>query len=284
MSIHVVESDVEPGATILDVVPDSPADRAGLRAGDVVVAVDGQELDAENDLAGLVAAHEPGDSVTLEIEEPGEGPRQVTVELGEHPDEEGTAYLGVRYRPARHVRVLEGPGFSFGERRRGPFPLPHGEGEFFLPHVDLEGLDGEIVQGAVVEDVREDSPAEQAGLRQGDLITAIEGDPVKGPADLADAIAGREPGDRVTLTILRLDGDEHEEREIEVTLAEHPDEEGVAYLGLRVGGFVHIQRFAGDGERPDLDLFIDPQMQFDGPGHFEFRFSPGHRDCCGQSI
>ena len=279
MSIHVVEPDVKPGATILDVVPDSPADRAGLQAGDIVVAVDGQELDAENDLADLIAAHEPGDTVTLEVEQPGEEPRQITVELGEHPDEEGTAYLGVRYQPTRRFRVLGGPDFSFGERRgEREFPLP------VVPHIDIEGLDGEIVQGAVVEDVREDSPAEEAGLRQGDLITAIEGDPVKGPADLADAIAERKPGDQITLTVLHLDGDDHEEREIEVTLAEHPDEEGAAYLGLRVGGFAHIQRFAGDGEDVDLDLFINPKAPFDELEDFEFHFQPEHLDCCGQSI
>ncbi len=305
MPLHIAESGVEPGAVILDVVPDTPADWAGLQAGDVIVAVDGQELDAENDLADLIAVHEPGDSVTLEIKVPGEESRRVRVELAEHPDEEGSAYLGLQYRPARHLHASESGDLRF-ERHGGP--LYHEE-EFFLqggewdheipfplelsvhvvPHVDLEGLHGEIVQGAIVRDVIEDSPAEASGLRQGDLITAIEGDPVKSPSDLADAIAERQPGDRVTLTVSHLDRDETEEREIKVTLAEHPNQEGAAYLGVQIGGFMHVQHFAGDGERHELDLFIDPKTPFDGPDHFEFHVWPEHfdgddTDCCGQSI
>ncbi len=306
MPLHITEPGVEPGAIVLDVVPDTPADWAGLQAGDIIVSVDGQELDTENDLADLIAVHEPGDSVTLEIEQPGEESRRVRVELAEHPDEQESAYLGLQYRPTRHLHMLEGEDFSFG-RHGGP--LHHQEGEFFLhggewddempfplelsvhvvPHVDLEGLNGEIVQGAIVQNVIEDSPAEASGLRQGDLITAIDGDPVKSPSDLADAIAERQPGDQVTLTVSHLNGDEDEEREIKVTLAENPNQEGAAYLGVQIGGFVHIQHFAGDGEQHELDLFIDPKTPFDRQDHFEFHLRPEHFDgddagCCGQSI
>ncbi len=311
MPMHITEVGAEPGATIIDVAPDTPADWAGLQVGDVIVAVDGQELDAENNLADLIAVHKPGDSVTLEIEQPDKESRRVRVELGEHPDEEGIAYLGVQYRPARHLHMLEGEDFSF-ERHGGPFhreeeelffhivpgnewdhemPFPLELSVHVVPHVDLEGLEGEIVQGATVQDVIEDSPAEAAGLRQGDLITVIEGDPLESASDLADAIAERQPGDRVTLTVSHLDGDEgeNEEREIKITLAEHPDEEGVAYLGVRIGGFMHIQSFTGDGEHHELDLFINPKAPFDGQHNFEFHSPPEHLDgddvdCCGRSI
>jgi S1-C subfamily serine protease len=93
----------KPGATITDVVPDTPADQAGLQEGDVIVAVDEQELDLENSLADVITAYEPGDTVTLQVERPGEEPREVTVELGEHPDREGVAYLGVQYGPSWKV-------------------------------------------------------------------------------------------------------------------------------------------------------------------------------------
>lgn len=96
-----------PGATIVEVMPDSPAEEAGLQEGDVIVAVDGQELDAENTLADLIAQYKPGDTVTLEIERPDdEEPFEVTVELGEHPDKEGVAYLGVRYSAFPRLKNL----------------------------------------------------------------------------------------------------------------------------------------------------------------------------------
>jgi S1-C subfamily serine protease len=270
-------------AMIVEVEPDSPADEAGLEAGDIVVAVDGQELDSENTLADLIAAHEPGDTVTLQIEEPGdEEPSEVTVELGEHPDEEGVAYLGVRYHstPPRRV-IIEGAPFEW-QRFDGPMHIVPG---------------GAAVQGAVIRYVDEDSPAETAGLRAGDLITAVDGEVMKSPQELADIIAEHKPGGQVTLTILG-NGGEDEARDVEVTLGEHPDEEGKAYLGVSTGGFIHLQRVE-EGEWPHEDgpeLFFDWDESFDElpfgpdemPQHFEFRFRPNlsddETDCCGSSI
>ena len=78
-----IEVDVRvgvPGAVVVEVMPDSPDEEAGLQESDVIVAIDGQELDAENNLADLIADYEPGDSVTLKIERPGEETFEVTVE------------------------------------------------------------------------------------------------------------------------------------------------------------------------------------------------------------
>ena len=94
-------------------------------------------------------------------------------------------------------------------------------------------------------------------MGQVDLITAIDGDPIEGHRDLVDAIAEHEPGDRVTLTVVA--SGEEEEREVEVRLAEHPDQEGKAYLGVEIGGFVRVRRW--DDERPhgleSFEFFYD---------------------------
>lgn len=108
------------GALIVEVVPDSPADQAGLSEGDLVVAFDGEALDAESDLAAQIAQHKPGDTVTLEVESLGsrlrQGSREMTVTLGEHPEDKGKAYLGVTFVPTADGELGPGRGmFWFQE-------------------------------------------------------------------------------------------------------------------------------------------------------------------------
>jgi hypothetical protein len=131
-------------------------------------------------------------------------------------------------------------------------------------------------------------------LHEGDLITAIEGEPVEGPQDLADAIAEYQPGDLVTLTVSQLDEDE--ERKVEVTLAEHPEKDGVAYLGVHIGSFIHVHRSEdGDEHSLELEMFLDvpfdeSHMEHgDEPYHFEFHFPPEYfegvgTNCCSEGV
>jgi S1-C subfamily serine protease len=95
-----LELPVSEGALIAEVEKGSPADRAGLRGGsskrrfqgqrevpaggDVVVSVDGKELTRTEDLADVIAQHDEGDKVTLELVRDGER-RDVEVELGRRP-------------------------------------------------------------------------------------------------------------------------------------------------------------------------------------------------------
>jgi S1-C subfamily serine protease len=224
---------------IVEVMSGGPAEQAGLQEGDLVIAVDGQTVGLEKDLADLIAEYEPGDTVTLEIERPGEEPRakEVTVKLGQHPEEEGAAYLGVRYSSFPRFGGLRG--LPFGELDESPFVLPHGE----------------IGQGLIVWRVSEDSPASAADLKDGDVITAVDGEPVASPQALTDAIAEREPGDKITLTVFRG----KEESEMEVTLGEHPDKEGRAYLGVWVGSLFPMEHLEGD-EGPHRFKFFEPRI------------------------
>lgn len=77
------------GGVPLDaVVPGGPAARAGLRAGDVVVAVAGTEVDSPEDVRGAIDARNPGDEVRVRVRRGGDA-RTVTVELGERPESVG---------------------------------------------------------------------------------------------------------------------------------------------------------------------------------------------------
>lgn len=81
--------------------------------------------------------------------------------------------------------------------------------------------------GVLIKQVVPESPADQAGLREGDIILRLDGRRVRGD-NLADWIADYEPGDEVTLTIWR----NGQEIEIEVTLGEHPEQAGRPWLGI----------------------------------------------------
>lgn len=86
-------------------------------------------------------------------------------------------------------------------------------GEDVRPRVaELYGLD--VSQGVIVADVEPGSPADRAGLRRSDIITALDGDPVDSMVELAADVRTATPGQQVVLTVVR----EGEELELSVTL------------------------------------------------------------------
>jgi membrane-associated protease RseP (regulator of RpoE activity) len=86
------------GALVIEVIPNTPAQRAGLRAGDIILAVDAEEVGPRQSLTDLIQRHRPGDRVLLTVRRPGEGALRVDVQLVESPTDSGRGYLGVRVR------------------------------------------------------------------------------------------------------------------------------------------------------------------------------------------
>ena len=84
-----------PGARILQVAAGSPAEKAGLKVGEVMLAVDGTQINAQNNLRARLSSHKPGDSVRMSVQSAEGTQRELTVTLGDHPQSAGTAYLGV---------------------------------------------------------------------------------------------------------------------------------------------------------------------------------------------
>jgi S1-C subfamily serine protease len=106
------------GARVLSVDANSPAEKAGLKVGDVVTAVGGTKIDATHSLADLIQAKKPGDKVELTVTRDSQT-LTITVELGASSTNASAAYLGVRYGAAA-------PAPTF--RRRSGFSgdLPNG--------------------------------------------------------------------------------------------------------------------------------------------------------------
>lgn len=83
-------------AQVESVVAGSPAEKAGIRVGDQITAVNGQQLTARRDLAQAISSNKIGDQVQLTIERNG-AEDTIKVTLGEHPDKAGSAYMGLTY-------------------------------------------------------------------------------------------------------------------------------------------------------------------------------------------
>jgi len=83
------------------------------------------------------------------------------------------------------------------------------------------------------------SPAEKAGLKAGDLITALDGEPVTELNKFSEAIRHHKAGDEITLSVYR--SGETGVKEVKATLAENPEKAGETYLGIQMG-MVNIHR------------------------------------------
>jgi Do/DeqQ family serine protease len=172
------------GVYIAGVRSGAAADRAGLREGDVVEAVDGERVDAANQLQSAVAMHRPGEVVSLRVWRNGEV-RTVDVELmgrdtpvfqnwlsdqrarpqpGPVPDDE---------RPPSRPESAEGPVVELDAWGIGVRPL----GEKEQSRFDLNA-------GAYVAYVEKGHPADSAGLPRDVVVTALDDSTVEGPDDV----------------------------------------------------------------------------------------------------
>jgi S1-C subfamily serine protease len=258
----------EPGAVVVEVVENSPAAEAGLQVGDVITAVDSTELASGSSLADLIAAYAPGDEVQLTITRSGaDASQELTVTLGENPDDSTKAYLGIRYQNNTGV-MMPGDGSQDMPYNQFPFQMPD-QGDGSMPFFGPQGLPFQlpegVTDGAIVVEVVADSPAAEAGLQQGDIVTALDGESVSGPEALVTAVQAHKPGDQIELTVNSLSADQA--KTITVTLGENPDTAGQAYLGVKIGQ-LQLQNMPGSdsffgpqGASPDA-----PTLPFSGEG------------------
>lgn len=84
--------------------------------------------------------------------------------------------------------------------------------------------------GAIITYVEPDSPADRAGLTPGDIITAVDSQPIGEQADLAEVIRGYDPGDTVRIEYRHSRSGTTDR--VSVTLGEHPEDSSRPYLGI----------------------------------------------------
>jgi serine protease Do len=194
------------GVGITGIVKDSPAEKAGLKKDDVILRFDNENVTSVRKLNRLVSEVAPDQTVKMAISRAG-AQQELAVAIGKRNDSSDALQrlqgLHGFMTPGTNVWKWEGPeadrdgpGLGFGNNRRigvGTMPLTKQLADYF-------GIaDG---KGVLVTSVVEDSPAAKAGIRAGDVITAVDGAKVEGAGDLARAINKKKEGE-VTLTVVR---------------------------------------------------------------------------------
>ena len=165
------------GALVERVVKGSAAERAGIRPGDVIVAVDGRPVKSAHDLPKRIALRKPGARVRLRIVREGKV-REVVAVLGRMPEE------GAPRAARGGVRL----GLVVAE----------------LTPAERERLGASVDHGVVVRRVMPGSPAAQAGIQKGDVIYIVNGRKIRTVKDFEDIVAQTKPGG-----VLRIMLDRH---------------------------------------------------------------------------
>ncbi|MEA2930095.1 MAG: serine protease Do [Hyphomicrobiales bacterium] len=170
------------GALVAEPQTDSPAVKAGIKSGDVIVSVNDQPVKDARTLAKRISALPPGTSVKLGVISQG-SEKTVTVTLGELPQEQRQALR------------------SNNDSREGA-------GSTDLPRLGLSlapasKVDGAGSEGVVVTQVDRDGPAAAHGFRTGDVILDVGGKRVTSPEEVRKAFADARSGGKRTI-LLRL--------------------------------------------------------------------------------
>jgi len=169
------ESSDGKGVEVKEVFEESPAEKAGIKEGDILVKIDGEKISSANDVRRYLRKLEEDKEVSIDLLRDG---KEITVQAT--PDKRTTMKL------AR----------AFGRNYLG---------------VDLQELNPDLAgyfqtdakTGVLVTRVEKDSPAEKAGLKAGDIITSFNGKKTTTPDDLRDELRELEEGDAAKLTVLR---------------------------------------------------------------------------------
>jgi len=172
------------GALVNQVLPDTPAAKAGVRPGDVIRSFNGTRVDTWSDLPPMVGALPPGTRVTLEVLRDGRT-RDLRMVLDELDERAATAPAAAPSPPATHRNPLGIVGEDLDDATRRSLGLEPGEG---VAIARVEGL-----------------AARRAGLRPGDVILSVGNRPVDSARALDQRLSALAAGETAML-LVRRDG------------------------------------------------------------------------------
>ncbi len=173
------------GAIVSKVYPGDPADRAGIKNGDVIISVNGHEIKDTHDLTRLIGSLKPGSSVKIVV---WRNKKEVSLKAR------------LKKRSEEHLAELQGEqgkNESVVKKDKLGIKVRNITPEL-AQRYNLESKEGVIVMG-----IDPKGAAFSSGLRRGDIIKEVNGHPIHGVKDYLDQINKAKKGDSVLLLVMR---------------------------------------------------------------------------------
>jgi len=199
----------ERGVLLERIVPDSPAAKAGLKDNDVITEINGQRVEGAAQFRRMIHEIPAGRSVQFTVWRDGKA-QSIGVTLGKSED-----HGNMWFKTAPRAFSFQLPNIEMPEVA----PMPDMDmGAYGLlagsrPRlgIDAEDLSGQFGayfgapdgEGVLVREVNSGSPAEKAGVKSGDIITALNGERIRSLGDLREKLAGKRDEKTVKLGVLR---------------------------------------------------------------------------------
>ncbi|WP_300600121.1 PDZ domain-containing protein [Niabella sp.] len=192
--LGVVTQKTDDGVTVMNVSEESAADKAGLKEGDIITAVDGKKIEAPDELSAAIKGKNPGDKVSISYKRDNKSyTAQAILTKWKAPDTMGLN-LG-------KGNSFSAPDFDFNDLMR---QLPNQQGgvnrnfRFYgnpgfepnSPKIGIRIQDLDKGDGVKIVDVDKGSDADKAGLKSGDIVKEINNQPVNGTDQASRLIRG----------------------------------------------------------------------------------------------
>lgn len=178
------------GALIAEAQPNTPAANAGLRSGDVIVAVNGERIASPRELSRKIASLGPAKRADITYTRDG-AEKTVNVTLAPQPNERQASLGGERGR-------------GDGRAPRSQVAPEGGEGRYGMTLAPASSVAGGGSEGVVVAEIDPDGTAARQGIRSGDIIIEAAGKRVSTPEEVSKAISeARRNGSRAVMLRLK---------------------------------------------------------------------------------
>lgn len=193
------------GVMITKVHEDSPADKAGLRKDDIIIEFNGREIRDYNDLSKSVRRTKPGEEVKIIVLRQGKT-KEFTAKIESKKSLYTINTIPIPIKSLPFTQILISSRGKLGLKVQDLNP-------------ELSKYFGvKTGKGVLVLEVREESPAEEAGFLPGDVIIQVDGQEVKDIEELLEIMDEAKKGEKLTFEILR-----HQKKKVLTAKIEYRD-------------------------------------------------------------
>lgn len=209
LGVSITENE-EGNVEIIRVDKGSPAELAGLENKDIILEIEGKTLTSSQMLVNEIRKRKPGQNIALKIERKGKT-KDVNVRLGEYSKQDIKREFELKFPKLFPPEPPESPSPPKAIKPPKIQMFPRGWESRKYIGVYLEELNQDLSKyfgleegtGLLVSKLSEDSPAEKAGLKVGDVIVRADGEKVESIKELSELVQDKEKGDKIEIEFLR---------------------------------------------------------------------------------